>query len=70
MLVVSRKANESLIIDDHIIVTIIQIQGNRVRFAIEAPKDVRIFRAELQPRAIVVNDADKPGDALPDQVVR
>jgi len=47
MLVLSRKRNESLIIGDHIRITVIDIRGNQVRVGIEAPDDVRILREEL-----------------------
>ena len=49
MLVLSRKADQSIVIGDGILVRITQIHGNRVRFAIEAPEKVRILRGELQP---------------------
>jgi carbon storage regulator len=47
MLVLSRKKNESLIIGDDIIVTITDIDGNRVRVGVEAPKEISVHRREL-----------------------
>ena len=47
MLVLTRKEGESICIDDSIVVTVIRIKGNRVRFGIEAPKEIRIARSEL-----------------------
>ena len=47
MLVLSRKSNESIIIGDQVKVTIVKVQGNKVRIAIEAPEDVRVLRHEL-----------------------
>ncbi|MCC9602578.1 carbon storage regulator [Stieleria sp. JC731] len=47
MLVLSRKAGEKLMIGDDIILTVNRISGNRVAIGIEAPKDVRIVRGEL-----------------------
>ncbi len=46
MLVLTRKKNESIFIDGRIAVTVSEIRGGRVRLAIEAPRDVRIERAE------------------------
>jgi carbon storage regulator len=51
MLVLSRKLNESIIIDGDIRITIVGIRGNHVRVGIEAPDSVRIIREELQDRA-------------------
>lgn len=47
MLVLSRKENESIVIDGRIKVTVVAIQGGRIRLGIEAPKDVPICRSEL-----------------------
>lgn len=47
MLVLSRKVNESLIIDNHIVVTVIEVRGDKVRLGITAPKQVPVHRQEL-----------------------
>ena len=47
MLVLSRKKNESIIINDHITVTVIEIRGDKIRLGIEAPKDVTVHRREV-----------------------
>jgi carbon storage regulator len=47
MLVLSRRKNETIIIDGRIKLTVIEIRGNQIRLGIEAPQDVRIARAEL-----------------------
>ena len=47
MLVLSRKAGETLVIDGNITVQIIKIQGNRITLGIEAPASVKILRGEL-----------------------
>ncbi len=47
MLVLSRKFNESIVIDGGIKITVLEICGNRVRLGIEAPKEVGIMREEL-----------------------
>ncbi len=47
MLVLTRKIGEKLVIGDNITVTVVQVNGNKVRLSIDAPSDVRILRGEL-----------------------
>ena len=47
MLILQRKAGESLVIGDDITVRVISVDGARVRLAIDAPEDVPILRSEL-----------------------
>lgn len=47
MLVLSRKKNEKIVIDENIIITIVEIRGDKVRLGIEAPRDVPIHRSEV-----------------------
>jgi len=47
MLVLSRKKNESIIINDNITITVIEIRGDKVRLGIDAPKDVTVHRREV-----------------------
>lgn len=47
MLVLSRKRNESVVIDDNIVVTVIEVRGDKVRLGIQAPRDVPIHRTEI-----------------------
>lgn len=47
MLVLSRKKNESIIIDDQIVIMVVDIRGDRVRLGIEAPKHVTVHRREV-----------------------
>jgi len=47
MLVLSRKKEESIIINDDITITIVDIRGNKVRLGIEAPKEVPVHRREV-----------------------
>ena len=50
MLVLSRKATEAIVINDAVRVTVIGIQGGRVRLGIEAPRDVTVDRPEVHER--------------------
>ncbi|NLW22608.1 MAG: carbon storage regulator CsrA [Tissierellia bacterium] len=47
MLILSRKKDESIIIDGNIEVKILEIEDGKVRIGIEAPKNIDIFRKEL-----------------------
>lgn len=47
MLVLSRKALQSVVIGQDVKITVIRVEGNQVRIGIEAPGDVRILRGEL-----------------------
>ncbi|QDU41357.1 hypothetical protein Mal4_57240 [Maioricimonas rarisocia] len=47
MLVLSRKKNESIVIDERITITVIEIRGDKVRLGIDAPRDVPIHRSEV-----------------------
>ena len=47
MLVLSRKKNESIVIDDKITITVVEIRGDQVRLGIVAPKEVPVHRQEV-----------------------
>ena len=49
MLVLSRKAGQQLQIGDEIIVTVLEVRGQALKLGIEAPREVHIRRAELDP---------------------
>ena len=50
MLVLSRKAEESMFIGDDIKITVLDIRGGQVRLGISAPQDVKIHREEVYNR--------------------
>lgn len=47
MLVLTRKAGESIVIDNEIEVKIISIQGDQIKVGITAPKNIEVLRKEL-----------------------
>ncbi len=63
MLILQRKAGESLLIGDGIEITVLSVDSGRVRLAIEAPKSVPILRSELKAAAEVNREA--AGEELP-----
>ncbi len=63
MLVLSRKKDESIIINDHIRVTVVEIRGDKVRLGIDAPKDVTVHRREVYEA--IQNQLKANGEATP-----
>ena len=48
MLVLSRKRNETIVIDNRITITVVQLKGGGVRLGIDAPRDVVVNRGEIE----------------------
>jgi carbon storage regulator len=74
MLVLSRKKNESIVINDDITIVVVEIRGDKVRLGVEAPKEVPVHRREVF-EAIRRNEAaaankdapvEKASEAAPD----
>ncbi|MCX8038812.1 MAG: carbon storage regulator CsrA [Candidatus Sumerlaeia bacterium] len=69
MLILTRKAGESITIGDNIRVIILEMKGNQVRMGIEAPRSIPVYREELY-RMIHAREAaarvgcDSPGSAV------
>jgi carbon storage regulator len=57
MLVLSRKKNESIVINNDITIVVVEIRGDKVRLGVEAPKEVPVHRRE-------VHDAIKRNEQL------
>ncbi len=47
MLVLTRKTNQSFMIGDHVVVSVLSVVGEKVRIGIQAPPDVPVFRTEI-----------------------
>jgi carbon storage regulator len=63
MLVLSRKKNESIVVDDSIVITVVEIRGDKVRLGIEAPREVPIHRSEV--REAMSAQSEQPPEAVP-----
>lgn len=57
MLILQRKAGESLLIGEDVEISVLSVEAGRVRLAIKAPKDVTILRSELKTAAEVNREA-------------
>ncbi len=49
MLVLSRKANETLQVGDNVTIKVVKVRGNTVQIGIQAPREISILRSELVP---------------------
>lgn len=47
MLVLSRKKNESIVINNDITIVVVEIRGDKVRLGVEAPREVPVHRREV-----------------------
>lgn len=47
MLVLTRKPHQQIMIGDDIIINVVEVQGDNVRIAIEAPREIKIYRGEI-----------------------
>jgi carbon storage regulator len=59
MLVLSRKKNEQIIVGDDIIITVVEVRGDRVRLGIEAPQEISIHRIEVMESIKAQQAAEK-----------
>lgn len=64
MLVLSRKESQTIVIGDEIELTVVAIQGGRVKLGITAPKDVPIRRSELGTPFAIATTIARPTDVL------
>jgi len=68
MLVLSRQRDESIIIGDNVVITIVDVRGDKVKLGIEAPKEIPVHRREVYEAILRENRQAtllKPEDAQP-----
>ncbi len=61
MLVLTRRIDESIIIDDRIVVTVLAIEGDKVKIGVAAPREISILRQELWQ---AIHDQDRLAEKL------
>ena len=47
MLVLTRKPRQQIMIGDNIVINVVEVQGDNVRIAIDAPREIKIYRGEI-----------------------
>lgn len=63
MLVLSRKKNESIVINDDIAIVVVEIRGDKVRLGVEAPKEVPVHRREVYDAIKRAEQEEKSGQS-------
>ena len=68
MLVLSRKKNESIVINNDITIVVVEIRGDKVRLGVEAPKEIPVHRREvydaIKRNAAVQNSTVQGGSSI------
>jgi carbon storage regulator len=57
VLVLSRRQGESIVIGNHVTVTVLEVRGDQIRLGIEAPRSVSVHREEVYRRVLEENTA-------------
>ena len=71
MLVLTRRAGESVMIGDDVVVTVLEARGDVIRLGIQAPKDVRVHREEVYRELQAANRAAaSPADEVVEELSR
>ncbi|MDP9436198.1 MAG: carbon storage regulator CsrA [Actinomycetota bacterium] len=65
MLVLTRRKNQSIVIGDDIIVTVLEVKGDQIRLGITAPRDVQVYREELLAALKDANTSAVLGEGAP-----
>ena len=63
MLVLTRKAGESIVIGNQVRITVLELQGRQIRLGIEAPKEIPVHRGEVYERIKEENEQAALADA-------
>ncbi len=66
MLVLTRRKNQSIVIGDDIVITVLDVKGDNIRLGITAPRDVQVYREELLAALSEANSSALLGGAAGD----
>ncbi|GIF06089.1 carbon storage regulator CsrA [Actinoplanes siamensis] len=71
MLVLTRRAGESVMIGDDVVITVLEARGDVIRLGIQAPRDVQVHREEVYRELQEANrEAASPSDEAVDAIAR
>ncbi len=70
MLVLTRRAGESIVIGDEVRVVVLDVRGDTVRLGIEAPRSIQVHRAEVYAEVQAANAAAARSQDLGDVAAR
>ena len=62
MLILTRRVQEALVINDNVTITVLSVKGNQVRLGIDAPRDVEVHREEIYQRVKGTSEDDNAGN--------
>ena len=66
MLALTRKKGESLVVNNNIEITVLEIRGDQIKIGISAPKNVPVYRKEVYLQIQKENEASLKADGLED----
>jgi carbon storage regulator len=64
--VLTRRRNQSIVIGDQIVVTVLEVKNDQIRLGITAPRDVQVYRQELLSERNPSTTASKIGESDPE----
>ncbi len=65
MLALTRKPGQQIMIGDNILINIVDVQGDSVRIAIDAPREIKIYRGELYK---AIADENRRAMTMPEKI--
>ena len=57
MLVLTRKAGESIVIGNEVVITVLEVRGGQIRLGVDAPRNLAVHRAEIYQQVMEENKA-------------